>query len=426
VKTLLAILAALTVGATLLGGAGVLTLLVESRLGALAPGGVAVTGLHYDPLTGRLELRDVVARDAAGREIFRAERVVATASAMDLLGGPLLLQRVQVASPRLVVGAAPALTLIGLRSGSAPPPLSVNGLVVTQGALVIEDDPERAPLVVRELSARLDRLAAFGDDAAFAVDMALYGASVRATGQPLGGGAYAVRLRARGLDAPAILRDFPLPGGAVQLAEGRADLDATMLLANGRLLVSGHLKVDGLVARFEDAVGTPLVAETLVLAVDRWDVEAGGGRISRLELRRPMLTVTLDHELPAALAAVLRRLASPDIALRRLRIVDGTVRVLGSREPLTLRTLTLGLQSAAETGPRAGFVLTARAGMAGAGRLTIEGALSRDFQHAEGALRAIGVTLEGCGIQDLSVPLPNAASPRAMLDALATACGSSL
>jgi hypothetical protein len=426
VKTLLAILAALTVGATLLGGAGVLTLLVESRLGTLAPGGVAVTGLHYDPLTGRLDLRDVVARDAAGREIFRAERVVATASVTDLLGGTLLLQRVQVESPRLVVGAAPALTLIGLRSGSAPPPLSVNGLVVTQGALVIEDDPERAPLVVRELSARLDRLAAFGDDAAFAVDMALYGASVRATGQPLGGGAYAVRLRARGLDAPAILRDFPLLGGAVQLAEGRADLDATMLLANGRLLVSGHLKVDGLVARFEDAVGTPLIAETLVLAVDRWDVEAGGGRISRLELRRPMLTVTLDHELPVALAAVLRRLGSPDVALRRLRIVDGTVRVLGSREPLTLRTLTLGLQSAAETGPRAGFVLTARAGVADAGRLTIEGALSRDFQHAEGALRAIGVTLEGCGIRDLSVPLPYDASPRAMLDALATACGSSL
>ena len=89
---------------------------------------------------------------------------------------------------------------------------------------------------------------------------------------------------------------------------------------------------------------------------------------------------------------------------------------------MTLRGLTLGLQSAAETGPRAGFAVTARAAVGPAGRLTLDGALSRDFRRAEGAVRAIGVTLEGCGLNDVSMPLPVEASPNAVLDTLASAC----
>jgi hypothetical protein len=427
VKALFVLLACVALFAALLGGAGVVTMLVESRLSALAPGGLTATALHYNPLSGSLDLRGVVARDGAGREVFRAERVVATAAAANLFGGALLLQRVQIAAPRLIVGAAPALTLIGLRARASAPPLSVSGLVVTHGDLLIEDDASRAPLVVRDFSARLDRLSAFGDEAAFASEMALYGASVRATGQPVGGGAYAVRVRATGLDAPALLRDFPLAGNRIQLAEGRAAVDATVLLAGGRVLLSGQLKIDDVVARFVDAPRTPLRAAGLVLVVDGWDLEASTGRISRLELRRPILTLTLDHSPPAAVSAALELLSSPEVALRRLRIVDGTVKVVGAkRPPLTLRGVTLGLQSAAESGPHARYVLTARAGLTGAGRITVDGALSRDFRHAEGAARAIGVTLQDCGIDDLSVPLPADASPRALLDVLTLACGKPL
>jgi hypothetical protein len=168
VKALFVLLACVALFAALLGGAGVVTMLVESRLSALAPGGLTATALHYNPLSGSLDLRGVVARDGAGREVFRAERVVATAAAANLFGGALLLQRVQIAAPRLIVGAAPALTLIGLRARASAPPLSVSGLVVTHGDLLIEDDASRAPLVVRDFSARLDRLSAFGDEAAFA------------------------------------------------------------------------------------------------------------------------------------------------------------------------------------------------------------------------------------------------------------------
>jgi len=424
-----ALVAAVAFAAALVGGVGALPLLLEARLATLAPGGLAVAGLHYNPFSGRLTLRAVSARDEAGREIFRADVVDATASLGDLLGAaPLTLQRVNVVAPRLVLAPAPALTLIGLgAAGLGAPPVVVDGIVVSHGALVLEEPGGRA-LVARDLTARLDRLATLGDgDAAFAVETALYGTDVRITGQPLGRGAYALRFRASGLDAAALLEDFPqaLAAAGVRLAEGRADVDATLVVAGSRVLASGQVRVDRLVAYFADARSAPLTAGALVLAVDRWDLAAGAGRISRLELRRPSLTLGLDRGTPAALTALVDWLAGPDVTLRRLRIVDGTVRLAAAERgerPVTLRGLTLGLQAAAETGPRAGFVLTARAGVGPEGRLTIDGALSRNFRRAEGAVRAIGVTLEGCGLDDVSVPLPVQASPRAVLEALASAC----
>ncbi|HZF05729.1 MAG TPA: hypothetical protein VE932_15455 [Patescibacteria group bacterium] len=422
-----ALVAAVAFAAALVGGVGALPLLLEARLATLAPGGLAVAGLHYNPFSGRLTLRDVSARDEAGREIFRADVVDATASLGDLLGAaPLTLQRVNVVAPRLVVAPAPALTLIGLgAAGLGAPPVVVDGIVVSHGALVLEEPGGRA-LVARDLTARLDRLAALGDgDAAFAVETALYGTDVRITGQPLGRGAYALRFRANGLDAAALLEDFPqaLAAAGVRLAEGRADVDATLVVAGSRVLASGQVRVDRLVARFAEPRSAPLTASALVLAVDRWDLAAGAGRISRLELQRPVLT--LDRGTPAAITALVDWLAGPDVMLRRLRIVDGTVRLAAAERgerPVTLRGLTLGLQAAAETGPRAGFVLTARAGVGPEGRLTIDGALSRNFRRAEGAVRAIGVTLEGCGLDDVSVPLPVQASPAAVLGSLAAAC----
>jgi hypothetical protein len=213
-----------------------------------------------------------------------------------------------------------------------------------------------------------------------------------------------------------------LASAGLRLARGRADVDARLVVAGSRVLASGQLRIDGLVAHFTEPRSAPLVAAALVLAVDRWDVAAGMGRISRLELRRPTLTLD-DRGAPRALRALVDWLASRDVMLRRFRIVDGTLRVgNGTDRGVTLRGLSLGLQSAAETGPRAGFVVTARAGVGDDGRLALDGALSRDFQRAEGAVRAVGVTLEGCGLQDVSMPLPADISVRAVLDALASTC----
>src|SRR5262249_1301207 len=72
--------AALALAAVLLGVAGGSALLVERRIAALAPGGVTTRGLAYNALSGRLGLTDVSARDAGGREMFHAERVLATVS----------------------------------------------------------------------------------------------------------------------------------------------------------------------------------------------------------------------------------------------------------------------------------------------------------------------------------------------------------
>ena len=421
-KTLVALAA---LAAALFGGAGALPLVVEARLASLAPGGLAVAGLRYNPLTGRLTLREVRAHDESGREIFRADEVEATAPLADFFSGaPLTLQRVRMVAPRLVVAQAPALTLVGLgAAGFAAAPVTVDGIMVSDGNLVVEE-PGRRALVARDLTASVDRLNGAGEpDAAFAVETALYGANVRITGQPLSRGAYALRVRARGLDAAALLEDFPqmLASAGMRLAQGRADVDATLVVAGSRVLASGQLRVERLVARFAEPRSAPFVASALIVAVDRWDVAAGTGRISRLELQRP--TLTLDRGTPSAISAVVDWLSSPEVLLRRVRILDGTVRLAVGAQPVTLRGFTLGLQSAAETGPRAGFVLTARAGLGGAGRLTLDGALSRDFRRTEGAVRAIGVTVEGCGLEDVSMPVPVEASPSAVLTALASVCG---
>ena len=135
------LLALVAFAAALFGGAGALPLVLEARLAALAPGGLAFDGLNYNPLTGRLTLHSVSAHDAHGREIFRADQVDATAPLVDLLGGAALtLQRVRVVAPRLVLAQAPALTLAGLGgTGFAAVPLVVDGIDVSHGAVVVEE-----------------------------------------------------------------------------------------------------------------------------------------------------------------------------------------------------------------------------------------------------------------------------------------------
>ena len=423
------LLAAVALAAALLGGAGIATRLVEQRLATLTPGGVAFDRLSYNPLTGRLDLRSVSARDADGREVFRADAVRAVAPLTDLLAGVVTLERAQVASPRLVVPAAPVMRLIAL-GGAAPrpAPIAVNGLVVTHGALVIEDAGGEQPLVVSDLAVRADRMAAFGGHGAFAVEMALYGANVRVTGQrALGAPGYAVHVRTSGLDAVGALRDFPslVAGRGVTLTSGRVDVDATLLFAEQGLLVSGQARLERVLARFADRALSQFSAAAIILGVDRWDVAAGAGRISRLELRAPRLSVSLRRGVPSMLASLLDVFDDDGLVLRRLRIVDGTLTVDVPDGPITLRRLMLGLQ-ARETLSGAGFVLTGRAGVGTDGHLSVEGALSRNLRRAEGALRAASVKAGACNVSDATVRLPQAPTLEAVIAALASTCNTPL
>ena len=423
------LIAAVALAAVLLGGAGIATRLVEQRLATLTPGGVTFDTLGYNPLTGALVVRQVSARDASGREVFRADEVRATAPVADLLAGVITLQRAQVASPRLVVSAAPVLKLIAL-GGAAPrpAPIAVNGLVVTGGALVLEDASRPDPLVVRDLAVRADRMADFGGDGAFAVEMALYGANVRLTGQrALGAPGYAVHVRASGLDAVAALRDFPLltADTGVTLTGGRADVDATLLFAEQGLLVSGHARLERVLARFADRGLSPFSAAAIILGVDRWDVAAGAGRISRLELRAPRLSVSLRRSPPPMLASLLDVFGDDGIVLRRIRVIDGTLTLDVAEGPLTLRGLNVALQSR-ESLSGAGFVLTGGAGIGPEGRLSVQGALSRDLRHAEGALRAGNIKAGTCLISDATVRLPEEPTLKALIAALAATCNTPL
>jgi hypothetical protein len=415
--------------AVLLGGAGVTTWVLEQRLSSLAPGGLRFDTLSYNPLSGRLVLGGVDGRDASGREVFRADAITATAPALELLAGIPTLQRVRVAGPRLVVPAGPVMTLIGLGgevAGAAP--ITVDGLVVTQGALVIEDAARGAPLVVGDLAVRADRMAASGGEGAFAMEMSLYGARVRVTGQrALGAPGYAVHVRASGLDVVAALRDFPMvmAGRGITLAGGRADIDATVLFAAHGLLVSGQARLERVLARFADRRLSPFSAAAIILAVDRWDVTAGAGRISRLELRSPRLGVSVRRRVPTVLTSLLDVVADEEIVLRRFRVVNGSLTLHGPGGPLTLRALSLGLQARERLGG-AGFVLTGRANVGGEGRLAVEGTLSRDLRHAEGALRAAGVTAGSCAVTDVTVPLPAEPTLQALVAALAATCTAAL
>jgi hypothetical protein len=423
------LLTALALAAALLGGAGIATWLVAQRLAALTPGGVAFDTLSYNPFTGRLLLQRVSSSDADGREVFRADEIRASAPVTDLLAGVVTLHRAQVESPRLVVPAGPVMKLIAL-GGAAPrpAPIAVNGLVVTHGALVIEDASRDEPLVVRDLAVRADRMAAFGGDGAFAVEMALYGANVRLTGQrPLGAPGYAVHVRADGLDAVAALRDFPslTANTGVTLAGGRADVDATLLFADHGLLVSGQARLERVLARFADRRLSPFSAAAIILGVDRWDVTAGAGRISRLELRAPRLSVSLRRNPPPMLASLLDVFGDDGIVLRRVRIVDGTLTLDVPEGPMTLRGLNFALQSR-ESLSGAGFVLTGRAGVGTDGYVAVQGELSRDLRYAEGALRAASVKAGNCLISETTVPLPEEPTLRALIAALAATCNTPL
>jgi hypothetical protein len=181
------------------------------------------------------------------------------------------------------------------------------------------------------------------------------------------------------------------------------------------------VRLDRVLARFADRGLSPFSAAAIILAVDRWDVGAGAGRISRLELRAPRLSVNLRRRVPTFLTSLLDVFADDGVVLRRIRVVDGNLTLDVAEGPVTLRRLNLGLQ-ARERLAGAGFVLTGRAGVGTDGRVAVEGALSRDLRQAEGALRADGVTAGTCAITEATVRLPAEPTLQALVAALAATC----
>ena len=389
-----ALLVALTLGAVLFGGAGAASLVVDRRLAALAPGGVQIAALHYNPLSGRLTLSGVRADDAAGRELFRADHVVATVNPLRLLVRPLTLGRVQVIAPRLTLRAASGFELAELAAGlgAAPAaatnlPVRVEDLAIADGSLVIEGaGAGGAPLVVRALDLRLSRLttaAITRPDVAFAIAMVVRGSTVHVTGQPRGAG-YGLHVRARGLDVAGLARDLGISALA-GLHRGRGEVDANLVLAGGRLLASG-------VARATDVdltlpvTGRPrLGVATLAIVLDHLDLVSGAGRINRLDLVAPVLSLPVATAVPA-LAALAEPLRSrPTLLVRRIAVTDGVLALEGAGG-VRLERLQLAAH-APELRGGGPWSVTARAGFGAEGALTLDGIVTRDLRGLDAAAR---------------------------------------
>jgi hypothetical protein len=389
-----AILVALGLLATLLGGAGAATLVLEHRLAALAPGGVDVATLRYNPLSGQLALTGVRARDAAGRELFRADRVVATVNPLRLLGRPLTLIRARVTAPRLTLRAASGFDLAGLAAdlGAAPAaatklPVRIEDFIVVGGSVVVEGAGEAGgPLVVNDLDLRLSRLTTATidqHDVAFAVEMAVYGTTVHVTGQPRGLG-YALHVRARGLDAAGLARDAGMEA-LEGLQRGQGELDADLLLIGGRLLVSGSARVTDIVLALPMPGRPRLRAATLAVVLDNVDLASGAGRITRLDLAAPMLS------LPAADAArVLAALVDPlrnrpDRLVRRVIVTDGTLALEGVGG-VRLQRVQLAAHAPERRGDGA-WIVTARAGLGPDAEIALDGVVARDLRALDAVAR---------------------------------------
>jgi Domain of Unknown Function (DUF748) len=403
------LLGALTLVALVFAVAGGATFALEHRLAALAPGGLGFSVLRYNPFTGRVAVSDLRGRDASGHDVFAADAVTATADLTALLAGRVTLRRLQVESPRLRLGAS------GLRLGLPDaagrrrfaPPVSIEGLVVTGGVVIVDDAGERGtPLVVRDIDVRLNQLAAAphgDDDVAFAVEMAVYGTTVQVTGQAVrtrnGVAGYAVHVRARALDVAALLKDFPLGagalGGGLAFEEGHGDVEGDVLLSEGRVLVSGQARLGSIVARVADARVSPLRAASLVVVVDRFDVGAAAGRVSRLDLGAPSLTLALGEAPGTDVRALLARLAPPEgLVVRRVQVTDGRLTLARADGGITLSRVDVAMQGA-ETSADAGFKVTAQAVVGRQGRVALTGVLARDLVGIDALVRVAQVDLAG-------------------------------
>lgn len=378
-------LVALAAAAALLGGAGAATLAIEHRLAALAPGGVEIARLHYNPLSGRLTLVGVRARDAAGRERFSADGVEATARPLALLARSLSLARVRVTAPRLTLRTSDAL-LTDL-------PLRIEDLAVTGGSVVVEEAGEGGtPVRADDLHVRLSRLttaATDQSDIAFAVEMAMYGTLVHVTGQPRGAG-YAVHVRAHGLDVPALARDVP-GRGLDGLEEGRGEVDAVVVLAGGRLLASGYARLADVVLALPVPGRPRLRAKAVSVVADGFDLASGAGRLSRVELTAPSLSLPLATAAPT-LAALHARLRMPsELLLRRVAVAGGTLALAG-HGGTRLRHIEVAARAPERHGAGA-WIVSARAALDSGAAVALDGRLSRDLRALDAAARVHRVAL---------------------------------
>jgi hypothetical protein len=399
-RGLVALLLVVAAAGTVLGVAGASTLLVERRLAGLARERLEVARLHYNPLTGALTLDDVRVRGDDGGALFTARRVTARLAAGASVAGPLRLARVRLVAPAVQLRPWARAELRRLADVQEIPeptawPVTVDGLAVTRGSITLESEDASPPLRLEELTLRVDAVAASAADGArpaFALAVSAYGADLHVTGQPHRQG-YAVHVRGRGIDVGALVRDLvaepPELGGDV-----RADVVGEAVLAGNRVLVSGEARLGPFEVDLARGGRARLRAAGGFLAVDRVDVAAGTGRVSRLDLDAPRLTVVAEAALPppeldARLVDVMRA-----VVLRRLSVADGALAVVDRRGRPAVSLARVAVTAIARERPPSSPVrLTASATVDGGGRIALAGQAARDLSAGEADVTVEGVAL---------------------------------
>lgn len=389
------VLVVLLAAVMMLGLAGVGTHLLARRVSSLTAGGVTFVSLAYNPFTGRVAIDDLRAHDADGREVFSSREVRARLNPLQLLTAAPRLAQARLVDPRLTLHAATAFGLATLTTGfgEAPAwslPLRVDDLLITGGSVVIETGASRRLPLVQDLDVRLGRSTTATDspiDVAFATEMAAYGTTVYVTGQPRGVG-YVLRVHARGLDAVALARDLPVTG-LRGLQRGRGELDVELQLLGGRLLASGTVRLADVALPLPPPSRARFQAASVTAVVDRLDLIEGTGRIVRLQLDAPTLSV------PAATApATLAALSGPweatrELTIRRVIVTHGTLALEGAGG-----VRLDGVQLAAQAPERDGaWMVSARAGLGRDARIALDGLVTADLRRLDATARMQHVAL---------------------------------
>lgn len=385
----------LATAALLLGLAGAATQLLARRVSALTTGGVRFASLSYNPLTGRLAIDELRAYDAGGREVFRARAALADLNPIQLLASTPRLARARLTDPRLTLRAQTAFGLMTRTAGlgDAPAvvlPLRVDDLLISGGTVVIEAGPGRRLTLVRDLDVRLGRsttATASPIDVAFATEMAAYGTTVYITGQPRGAG-YVLRVHAAGVDVVTLAHDLPLPP-LRGLQRGRGELDVELDMIGGRLLASGTVRLADVALPLPAPSRARLRAASVTAVVDRLDLVEGSGRIVRLQLDAPTLSMPAATA-PATLATLSEALeAARELIIRRVIITRGTLALEGAGG-----VRMDGVQLAAHAPERDGaWMVSARAGLGRDAGIALDGLVTADLRRLDATARMQHVAL---------------------------------
>jgi hypothetical protein len=164
----------------------------------------------------------------------------------------------------------------------------------------------------------------------------------------------------------------------------RGDVDADLLLTGRRLLASGSVRVADVALTLPVSGEPRLRAAALAAILEGFDLSSGAGRISRIEVGAPTLSLTSASAL-ATLAALVESVRShPDLLIRRLGITEGTL-TLDDTGRARIEHMRL---SAHAPGVRAsGWVVSARAGLGADGEVALDGVLWRDLRALDAATR---------------------------------------